>query len=68
MPVEREDWDDNRPNVTDLGYPKDKRGRYVVPKNWEPPDGFAGTVLQDGMELSYPGRMRRRKKTLAEGD
>ena len=36
-------------------YPRDERGRYIVPADWQAPASFSGTVLKNGMEISYPG-------------
>ena len=33
----------------------DKRGRLLVPDDYEPPSGFRGTIFRNGIELSYPG-------------
>lgn len=40
------------------GIPQDARGRWLVPENWQAPEDFAGTIIKNGMEISYPGPRR----------
>lgn len=65
-----DDWDDNTPDLTELDFKKDSQGRYVVPEDYRPPSNFRGRVIfeKSRIEYGYPGVMRKRKKTVAEGD
>jgi hypothetical protein len=62
--------DDEGDDLTILPFKKDARGRYIVPDDYDPPSGFRGrTITRGGVELGYPGLMRRRRKpTIADGE